>query len=283
MTDEQLAAATLAKTQAEARAAAAAADKAEREEIEASSPAAVRRRVAIAGKEEVEAGQATVAAAQKGIGALIPDLSKVERGTLTFDDRQPIFGHQLAQAALSAAAADVAARVAVVAGRGGGRATVLVTTDDQLAQADAVYHDVTGAAEQLEHAATDLLDRTKAVEGEHDRHNLVEPASLMTAATLGALTGAIPPLLSLLRTNRTVSAATLTIDQLSAVAAVSGALLARGIAVHHSDFRFAPEAGLEVVEKTLPELRAQLVGRQLELEEQAAAALVARTTARRAA
>lgn len=186
-------AATLAKAQAEAakaaadaRTAEAQAKKAEREEVEASGAAAVNQRAAEAAKATVEAEKATAVARQDQIAALIPKFGDIKTGSLELKAEQPLFGGVLAGRALKHAAALAAADLQLPAD-----ARILVTSESDLATADAAYRNVSTGLEELVKYADLLLADTDPS----------KPRKQSFTAVAGAVAGALPGLLSLSRPN----------------------------------------------------------------------------------
>lgn len=264
-TTEQEAQLKLAKAQseadklsAEARTAQIGARTSEREEAEAVTPAGVQRRQALADKEVVEAGKAVEAARQSQISALVPDLSKVDRGSLELKGDAPLFGNPMAQRAADKAAEVLAARVAPLMG-GASDWKVLVTADPDLVTKDSAYDDVSFSLRSLTDRAHDALGDDPATKMR---------AAFLIAPVIGAAAQAIPGVLSLLSAHRTATTATAETASLAATAAVAGALIARAGSpggVVHDEFRLLPRGPVQRAVGELVEARQELVERKLEL------------------
>ena len=216
--------------------------------------------------------------------ALVPDLSKVKDSTLEVKDGTTLFGRRLTFRALATAAAKVAEEVKEHTAD----LTVLVTTDPDLASADAGYTDVTTGLEQLQVAALALLVPDWG--SRRDEHENLRPFSGIVpnrqAAKLieGLVTGpipavatavatALPSVLSLLSAQRSVTTGTADPSNLAAAAAVAGALLAEkaGPAVLLDDFRLVPkESTVYAAAAEVAQLRQRLVAEKLGLEDDAA-------------
>lgn len=224
--------------------------------------------IAVAQKDAAEARQAQVA-------ALIPDLSKVARGTSEITGDEPLFGSSLAHRALRDAAQIIATTAAgaidtpAPAGDGNGDVpggpNVLVTTEEELATSDAIYHDVMNAIDELISAGGSA--RTEPQGGGVKSASFVLPA-------LGAAAQAIPGVISLLSAHRKVSSRALTIENLAAAAATAGALQSedRIAAVVHDDFRLLPQGTVHARVAALAGERRELIARKLELDSEKAIA-----------
>jgi hypothetical protein len=247
------------KAAADARAAEVAARKAEREEAERSSAAALNRREAIRDKQAAEAGKDAGAARQAEIAALIPDFSKVDRGSLDVKGDQALFGSALGTRALDHAAKTIAT---IVIGRMTPKDTwkVLVSSEVDLASADASYVDVTTGLDELIKAAEKLLAQTKPTEP-----GAIKPQGL---PLIGALAAAVPGVLSLFSSHRTVTTTKMTIGNVAAAAAVAGALKGQVETgtVAHDQFRLVPTGDVRAKLDTLAERRRQLTARKVELD-----------------
>ena len=247
-TDEQR------KAKADADAAEVAARKAEREEREASTPAAVARRELLAGKD-------AAAAQREQVSALVPDFGKVTRGGLTVTPGgQPTAGTGVAGEAFRDAAAWVTKEV--IHNIGADDWSVLVTSDPDLVASDATYQDVKSGLGLMTRLARDVLASTEH-EGEHVER-FVGAASL----AVGAVASALPGILSLLSAPRTVTTGTVEFDDIAAGAAVAGALKGRNPKrkVVHDSVRLAPGGGLLTAVERLQRRRHALVERQTALE-----------------
>jgi hypothetical protein len=242
------------KAKWDADAAETAAKKAAREEAEASSAAAVARREAIAEKDAATAQREQVA-------ALIPDFSKIERGELKLAGDEPTAGSPVAGRALQKAAELV--KEQVVDTTGADDWSVLITSDADLAGSDAAYHSTLAGLNRLETWAQSVLTSTE---------NIGTPAAgegLPLAPIAGAVAAAVPGLLSLLSAHRTVTSGKVTIDDITAAAAVAGVLKGGNSkrTVFHDTIRPLPSGG-EISTKVdgLYLLRSQLIERKVTLE-----------------
>lgn len=247
-----------AKVAADARAAETAALKAAREELEAATPAAVKRREAVAEKDAAEAMKNAAAARQQQVAALIPDLSKVTGGALELKEGQPMATTAIAHKALGVAAGQVVEQV-LKAMKPKAAWRVLITSDAQLATSDASYHDVTSALDELTSAAGTLLDKTQA--------DKAQAQDLGASAVLAGLAGAVPGVLSLLSAKRTLTSAAVTVQDLTAAAAVAGGLkatVAEG-KVFHDAFRLMPADIVKDKVEALADVRRQMAARRIEL------------------
>jgi hypothetical protein len=264
-----------AKAKAEARSAEAKARKDEREVADNETDAARRRRDAETSKATAEADKDAATARQGQLAALIPDVSKVDRGTLEGKGDQALFGVSLALSALDAAATTVAG--AVTAALGSRRWRMLVTSDAALATSDAAYVDVVTGLDQLNEAAKHLIEDTAPAR-----------ATRLTGTPLdvvAALATAVPPVLSLLSARRTVTTALVSVTDLAAAAAVAGALKPappQGVVVH-DDVRLLPEGMLRVNLAKLSDRRQKLTARKIALEDAEARSTAELGTSREAA
>jgi hypothetical protein len=241
------------KAKWEADAAETAAKKAAREEAEASSPAAAARREAIAEKN-------AAAARREQVASLIPAFSKVERGELKVGGDQPTAGTTVAGRALQNAAKLVKAEV--IDQIGADEWTLLITSDGDIAGSDAAYHSTLAALKRLETWAQAVLD-------------LPEPsvapveAILPMVAVASAVAAAVPGILSLLSAHRTVTTGKVTIDDVTAAAAVAGVLKSGNSngTVFHDAIRPLPSGGeISSEVDSLYALRQQLIERKVKLE-----------------
>jgi hypothetical protein len=169
----------------------------------------------------------------------VPDLTGVDRGATTYSGDQAMFGSSLALMALGEAAEKVAAEVRRKAPT---TKCVLVTSEVDLATADAAYHAVVSGLEELLESAAGLLPPDEADGWEEG----------MGEAVVGAVAKAIPSVLSLLAPHRAVSGYSAVGDDLSAATCVLGALLAENVAkVAHDDFRTLAPGAIETDLATL--------------------------------
>lgn len=220
-----------------------------RETDDSDAPLARQPHEAEMRKATPDADKAATAARRDQLAGLIPDFSKVQRGSLEIEGQQPLFGTALAHRALEAAAAPAVQRAASTLPDS---ARVVVTSEADLATSDATYHAVDMGLEQLTAAARQLLEETA-------RERLVG------TPIVGAIAAAVPGLLSLFSARRTVTKAQVTVDDLAAAAAAAGALRKANphIAVVHDDFRLLPTGGIRDELATLSGLREQLAGDKL--------------------
>lgn len=222
-----------------------------------------------------QANQASAEAQQKEWSALVPDLSTVKEKPLKSEGDTP-FGPSLAQSAATAAAKEVATRVAKAVPDSG---RVLVTDDTELATSDARYIEVTNALAAVTKAAEDLIKDIDPKQGEAAEVPSPTPhfrgLGLLTdpvGAGVGvakALAAALPGALSLLTPQRTVSTKATTTDDFMAAAVVAGELREKKTQTHfvHDDFRLLPTTGTVQSEVSkLGDERAKLVELKLDLE-----------------
>lgn len=247
-----------AKLRAEARVAEANARKAEAELADWNAPAGQHKRNAETQKAAAEADKAAADARRAQINALIPDLTDVDRGSMTITPDKGLFGTSLAHRALDQAAATIAARIAEPIAGGSNQPIVLITTDEDLTGSDAAYWEVTTGLKQL----------TKAADKAHETLEQKVGSDLLPAI-VGALAAALPPVLSLFSARRTVSTAPITVSDVAASAAVAGALLAKNpaLTVIHDDFRLLASGQIQTDIEVLSEKRQLLVSHKLTLEQ----------------
>lgn len=173
------------------------------------------------------------------ITALLPDLSKVKGSTLDVKDGPALFGTRLTYQALATAATKVSAKVtaAIPPDKDTANHTGLVTTNADLASADANHRDVTTGLQQLEAAAAALLDSDllstlpdptfdSEIARTTQRYGsawFTSPATALATAVATALLS----VLSLLPTQRSVITGATDTNDLAAAAAVAGALRTR--------------------------------------------------------
>jgi hypothetical protein len=247
-----------AKLKAEARSADANARKTESEVTEWNAPAAQRQRSAETKKATAEADKAATDASRAQISALIPDLSDVDRGSLTVTPEKGLFGTSLAQRALDKAATSIATNVASALAGTSVKSVVLITTDEDLAASDAAYWEVTTGLKQLTEAADTALETLRQPVGPE-----------LLPAVIGALAAALPPVLSLFSAHRTLSTAPVTVSDIAASAAVAGKLLETNpeCMVIHDNFRLLTSGQIQTSIETLSEKRQSLVSHKLTLEQ----------------
>jgi hypothetical protein len=242
------------KAKWDADAAETAAKKAAREEAEASSAAAAARREAIAEKD-------AAAARREQVAALIPDFSKIERGELKVAGDEPTAGTPVAGRALQQAAELV--KKEVIETTGTDDWSVLITSDADLAGSDAAYHSTLAGLTRLETWARSVLNSTADVGA------VAAGEGVPVAPIAGAVAAAVPGLLSLLSAHRTVTSGKVTIDDITAAAAVAGVLKGGNTKrkVFHDTIRPLPSGG-EISTKVdgLYQLRSQLIERKVTLE-----------------
>jgi hypothetical protein len=217
----------------------------------------VRGAEATARKTRIEADKEAAAAVRDQISALIPDLTKVKESTMEAKDGTPMWGTFLTFEALPRVA-DRVATILLERGKGQfGKWRLLVTSDPDLASADASYGDVMGGLDQLIHTSDKLAQ---------DAH-----AEVLDPVTGGlALAAALPGLLSLLSAHRTVSTAATAANDLAAVAAVTRQLRYRApdLAIVYDDFRLVPNATVHQKVANLGDCRLRLVERKLTLSDE---------------
>jgi hypothetical protein len=252
-----------AKAAAEARVAEAQATKSERELKEHDSDLAKAQREAEAQKVTAEANKSVAEARQGQIASLLPDLSKVDRGSLEVKGEQTLFGSELAQRALLAATNSVAKKVGQALGEDQSP-RILVTGDAALATSDAVYQDVITGLEQLSSAAAKVIEETEPAHG--DQPPRFAAALFAPAAVIGGLSAALPGALSLLSAHRTISGAAATVEGIAATAAAAGSLKALTKAtVLHDDIRLLPNGVVRARLSHLDEQRQTLLERKIQL------------------
>ncbi|HET8651219.1 MAG TPA: hypothetical protein VFM13_01480 [Gaiellaceae bacterium] len=229
----------------------------------AKAEADARKAEADADKAKVEAEKAAAAADRERLTALVPDLAKVKESTLDVKDTTPMWGTFLTFAAVrkvGAAVADVVLATRPEAGDW----RVLITDEAELATSDAVHQEVTTGLEQLKTAAEGILEQLKTAADEKEATKLVGPV-------VASLASALPGVLSLFSSRRTVSTAATAASDLAAAAAVADALRRPPeVVVVHDDFRLFPENGEKGVYAILAEvadLHQKLVAKKLEFSD----------------
>ena len=190
--------------------------------------------------------------------SLVPNLSDVPRGETKVSGDQPILGGGLAVKGLESAAKQVAEAVATEAATA---QTILVTNEADLATVDAAYLTVRDSLEELHEAAKVLLEEFKK-------------RNLETAGAATAVADLIPSVLGMLSAQRSVSTFATSVDDLSAVANVIGALLAskRNYTVLHNNFRLRWKGKIDDRLAELSTRRWELVKAEKEYAAEAVAA-----------
>lgn len=255
------------KAKADARSAAVAAQTAERTANDDASSVAQGLRDAERAQKVAEAGKATAAAHQGQLASVIPDLSKLQPGSLEAKGDELLFGTALAQRALDSAAKTVG-KVVLDALGSNGTWRVLVTSDAALASSDAAYLDVITGLQQLEDGAKEILsDVDESAEAARKAGFTGSPLDV-----IGAVATAVPSVLSLLSAHRTVTTRAVTVSDLAAAAATVGRLSGAGDGrlVVHDDVRLLPAGPLRVKLEAVNLHRQKLVGRKLALEDRKA-------------
>lgn len=249
------------KEEAEAQQAESAANKAKEELEDWRSPLAKQAREAARRQAIAEADKAVSDAQRAQISALVPDFSMIEKGETTVKGEQAVFGNLLVQKAMEKAAAKVSAKVAEKFINHGNK-SVLITTEADLASTDAIYLEVVTGLDTFIEDANKLLTPS---EDELDSSNY---ESLDAGPLLGSIASAVPGLLSLFSTNRTLSSFTTTVDTKAAVAGVASTLVAdHSIKVQLDDFRTTSLGGSVVnKEKELKDARINLIKHKLDIE-----------------
>lgn len=225
------------KADADARKLDAEATKQAMDAAEHSGPTARAKREAVERKETAEANKDAAAARADQIKALIPDLSKVTPSTLEVGQGPAFATSPLAYRALQKAAAAVNQQMALaVKGK-----RILVTSDEDLATGDATYWDVSTGLKELVRSADVVLTELETAKAAK-----VETASFVPGLdAITAVAAAIPSVLSLFSAERSTASAAVTIEDITAAAAVTGALTAvtdanKPESVVHDDFRLLP-------------------------------------------
>lgn len=213
------------KSEAEARAAAIDADRKKAEFEEWEKEAERRQRTSEAATAKAES-EAAVARDDRWKG-LVPDLKDLDLGKTDVSGDGVILGGSLSLLALKSAAEKVAA---AIAGKVENQ-SVLVTSEVDLAGADAAYRGVSSAIDELTGAATQLLDV------------LTGPNEAAVSGLLTIAAQIAPAVLRAAAARRTLAVHATAADDLAAATAVMGALLAQDKApqVWHEDFRLLPD------------------------------------------
>jgi hypothetical protein len=209
-------------------------------------------------KEEGEAAKARDASVAQPtqFAQLVPDLSKVDTGTLTVSGDQAIGGSALALRALAKVAAEVADNI--LAAAKGPDCTILVTSELDLATSDALFLEVRDGLSELEAAAEALLAQEPAA-----AESPFEVLPVIGAAA--ALSAAIPSALSLLAARRSITTYAINPDDTSAAIAVCGALAGKGVTVLHDQFRVLTEGEIHGRLDRVQANKQALIRRQIEL------------------
>jgi len=244
------------KAVADARSAEAAATQAEQQLAERNSPLARQEREAQSHQAIAQADQATAAAKQAQISALIPDFSKVDRGSTTIQGQQAVGGSVLARRAIENAVNGVIAEIKPILQSN--HASLLITADADLATSDAAFGEVVRGLIELSEAAEHLLNPPvpKPPPG----------GGKFAPAIAGAVASAIPPLLSLLSPNRTLSSFAIGPDNTAAMAVLAGILAKENVTVRIDDFRPVPQGRVFDLDSDLRAKRLLLVNKKLETD-----------------
>jgi hypothetical protein len=253
-----------------ARKADAEARKSEAEADDYDSPEARIQRQADAVKAAAEAERDAAAARRAQVSALIPDFGSVKESTLASNDGPAVAGTMLMFGAMRSIGEDIAGAIVTNANM---RATILLTSDPDLATGDAVYTDVVSGLDELQGAA----DRMLATDYKIQIEDALGAGPLDVAA---AVASAIPGLLSLFTAQRTLATASIAPSDLAACAAVAGELATlTSLTVIHDDFRTVPEgvvyaksAGVSDARRSLAALKIQLTREKVTLDDTIAAA-----------
>jgi hypothetical protein len=241
-----------AKARADAIKAEADAAKAERE-LPGAAELAAKARKAIA-----EADRDAADARTKHLSALIPDLSSLkDSSTVEVKEGGAFLAPFLTYGGLEHVAQTICngvyGRLKTPVPR------VLVTTDPNLTNADALYHDVMDGLVRLRQSAVKLLASLE--------QKGVRPAFEPTTA-LAAIAGAVPGILALFSAKRTVTTgAAAAPDSLAAAAAVISALHNQkshdSIVLVLDEFRLVPDSGVHAAARALADERDRLVGKKV--------------------
>jgi len=135
--------------------------------------------------------------------------------------------------------------------------SLLLTASADLATSDAAYGEVVGGLEEL-NAAADAILGPAAAQPEPPGAKV-----LPVAAVAGAIASAVPPLLSLLAPQRTLSSFAISPDTTAATALLADHLTQAGLAVQIDDFRPVPQGRVHDLEVALRQQRAKLVKEKL--------------------
>lgn len=258
--------------EAETRQKIAEADKAAREAALTVDPELARRqKEAEARKVVAESEQAAADARQKQVASLIPNFGAITAPETKIEGEGALAGSILAHHALQAAAKRVAVKLGHTKPDGtpnesdngplragkkiGDQATaLLVTTQEDLATADAAYLEVQRGLTQLRDEAQRLLNPPAD-----------DTRGFLPAPALGAMAGALPGLVSLLLPRQSVKTASVAVDTTAAVASLLGQLVPARV-VLLDDFRLVESTELTELEADLRTKRGDLVGKKLEAD-----------------
>ncbi len=196
------------------RKAAAEADAATKEP-DSPTPVEIQKANAVAQKEIAEAERDTAKARGEQLSSLIPDLSTVKPGTLQVGTEGPAIGSsQLTFGGIGAAAERIAEDVQTTLGLRSGSEKgmakwILITSDPDLASPDGMFQEVVNGIAQLKSASKDVLKQTDPTESPLVPPDAGASTPLVAAAApvITALAGAIPGVLSLLSSDRSVKTA----------------------------------------------------------------------------
>ncbi len=171
-----------------------------------------------------EAEKTIAEARQSQLAALVPDLSDVDRGALEVKGESAVLGNLATHRALKLAAQKVDQKV-----KEGVDKIVLVTTADDTAASDIVYHQTLATLRHLTEQAEDLIPQHQLDDDTHEPQvgSALEADAGVTAA-FGAVAAAVPSLLSTLSAKRTVSSSARTGSAMTAAVAVVGELSDNG-------------------------------------------------------
>jgi hypothetical protein len=145
---------------------------------------------------------------------------------------------------------------------------LLVTSDAELAASDAAYWAAVTGLDRLTAMAISVLQATAAPEAPSGGGTTPEPEGFPVVPLLGALAQAVPAIISLFQTNRTVTTGSVEIDDLAAAAAVAGVMKGENQqrTVFHDAFRVLPKGVVHDKVETVRDRREDLIKRKLELE-----------------
>jgi hypothetical protein len=171
------------------------------------------------------AAQQTTAALTAIYEGLIPDLTKVQAGSLTAGTTAPLFADATAYAALDAVSRSIVAEV-IATLKGEDSVRLLVTGDIQLANSESVARQVRTQLDALETSVDALVAKLDEAHpaapaqpaGESVRALL--PLAAVPLAT--AIATAVPSILSLFTAQRTVSSAIVAPDDVAVAASLVG-------------------------------------------------------------
>jgi hypothetical protein len=253
-----------AKAEAEAAKAKADAAKAEAEVADHDSPLAKQSREAASRKEIAAADKDAADARVSQLKSLIPDFGAVKDSTVEINkDGPPLFGSVLTFGALNRAAKSISDKIQQRSGSTPTAWRIFVTSDPDLASSDSIYQDVTTGFDQLKEAADKLLEQT---DPQLETAGYVAPLDIAAA-----LASAVPGVLSLLSAHRSLTTASVTVNDLAATAAVAGALkddpAASPWVIVHDDFQLVPAGGIYATSAVVSTKRQELIGRKLVIGE----------------